>query len=233
MPQMTIRESKRRLAQILEEPSLDGRMAAIGVLPRDKAISGLLPLLCHTDPPVKWRAVQCLGRVVAGLAAENREAARIHVRRLLWTLTEESGGIGWGAPEGLGEMLSQDAGLCSEFRNMVVSLIWEKGNFLEFEPLQQGAVWAVGRIAEAFPNEREKCFVRGLLPFFLGSPHPLVRGMAAWTAGLVGNRETVPLLQPLTAEDHELMLLQAGEITRTTVGELAEKSRALLAEGPE
>jgi hypothetical protein len=90
--------------------------------------------------------------VTARLAIDNMEEARVVVRTLMWNLTEECGTIGWGMPEAFGEILAQHAGLAKEFAHVLVSYIREDGNYLEFEPLQRGAVWGIARLAEAHPN---------------------------------------------------------------------------------
>ena len=49
--------------------------------------------------------------VVSRLADSDMEAARVIMRRLMWNLNDESGGIGWGSPEAMGEILAAMVGL--------------------------------------------------------------------------------------------------------------------------
>jgi hypothetical protein len=46
-----------------------------------------------------------MGEVMAHLADKDMESARVIMRRLMWSLNDESGGIGWGAPEAMGEIV--------------------------------------------------------------------------------------------------------------------------------
>jgi len=52
-----------------------------------------------------------MGRVVSSLAEKDMESARVVMRRLMWNLNEESGGIGWGCPEAMGETMARSAPL--------------------------------------------------------------------------------------------------------------------------
>jgi len=88
---------------------------------------------------------------MATLADADMEAARVVMRRMIWQLNEESGGIGWGMPEAMGETMARHEGLAQEYAHMLVSYIQEDGNFLEHVPLQRGVLWGLGRLAQARP----------------------------------------------------------------------------------
>ncbi len=76
---------------------------------------------------------------MANFAEEDMESARVIMRRLMWSLNDESGGIGWGSPEAMGEIIASHDGLAKEYAHVLISYVWEEGNFLEYEPLQRGA----------------------------------------------------------------------------------------------
>lgn len=44
---------------------------------------------------MRWRAIEGMGAVAHRMAGEDPEAVRNILRNLLWTINEESGGIGW------------------------------------------------------------------------------------------------------------------------------------------
>ena len=54
-----------------------------------------------------------------------------HQRRLIWSLNDESGGIGWGAPEAMGEILARSEKLSCEFYCILLAYIREDGTPLE------------------------------------------------------------------------------------------------------
>ena len=70
----------------------------------------------------------------------------------MWSLNDESGGIGWDAPEAMSEIIASHEGLAKEYTNVLISYVREDGNFLEYEPLQRGAVWGIGSVAQARPD---------------------------------------------------------------------------------
>ena len=120
--------------------------------PPRRLVRPLVSFLGDSDSNLKARAIKALGRVTTRLADQDMEEARVVVRTLMWNLTEECGTIGWGMPEAFGEILSQHPGLAKEFAHVLVSYIREDGNYLEFEPLQRGAVWGIARLAEVHPK---------------------------------------------------------------------------------
>ena len=48
--------------------------------------------------------------------------------------------------------LASHEGLAKEYAPILISYVWEEGNFLEYEPLQRGALWGIGRVAQVRPE---------------------------------------------------------------------------------
>ena len=147
-----MRHLKSTIYDLLQMTDEAAAMEKILEYPAQKVINPLFSFIQHTDEPVKWRAVRAMGRVVSHMAENNIESARIVMRRLMWSLNDESGGIGWGAPEAMGEIMAQDQRLADEYHHMLISYLDEKGNYLEYEPLRRGAVWAVNRLCSSRPD---------------------------------------------------------------------------------
>jgi len=176
-------------------------------------------VLCSSDEQMKWRAVTAMGAVVANLADEDIESARVIVRRLMWQLNDESGGIGWGAPEAIGEILACHEGLAREYANILTSYIKEDGNFLEYEPLQRGAMWGVARLAQVRPNLVQD--TKSYLIQRLESGDATVKGLAALTLGLLGAGEARLQLEDLSGDDTEVHLYLNRKMGVRRVSELA------------
>ena len=66
-------------------------------------------------------------------------------------LTEESGGIAWGAPEVIGEIITRLPKLTEEYIELLFSYAYEteddKDNYLEFIPFRRGVYWGILRVA--------------------------------------------------------------------------------------
>ncbi len=167
-----------------------------------------------------------MGRVVKELADKDMESARIVMRRLLWNLNEESGGIGWGAAEAMAEIMAAHDGLASEYAPMFLSYFNPQGNFLEYELLQRGLLWGLVRLARTKPQ-----LVAGVAPYldnFLNSSDATVRGLAAWAAGLVAAHDTSSRLSELLNDYSELRVYLDRCFVGCKVRDLAEKSLLML-----
>lgn len=194
--------SKKRLIGLLLSTDLDRLCLEWSRRPPLPAINSLFPLLYSGDARVKTRAVTMMGRLVAGLALEDMEQARNVIRRIMWNLNDESGGIGWGSPEAMGEILARHGGLATEYGRILVSYTLRDGNFLENELLQKGLLWAILRVWEAQRSSVPESTHRHIPPF-LESPSAGVRGLAAELLGHIGDRGHCHALAPLLSDEAE------------------------------
>ncbi len=156
-------------------------------LPARQAINSLFSALCSNEERTKWRAVRAFGLLVARLTGEDDiEFCRVIMRRLMWSLNDESGGIGWGAPEAMAEIIAQSDLLAEEYGHILVSYMRQDGNFLEHELLQQGLLWGIGRVAEVRPALLHSLKAEIYLLPYLEASDSVVRGRAVRAAGLLG-----------------------------------------------
>lgn len=193
-------------------------------MPPGKIISPLFSFLLSTRGLVKWRAVEVMGRTVSRMAEEDIEAARVVMRRLMWQLNDESGGIGWGCPEAMGEIMAQSGAMAREYAHVLRSYADEHGNFIEHEPLQEGVLWALGRLACERPGLVEDAS-RNIISF-LASPRPALRGLALWALGSLQagpGGEQVEKAKALQGDGSELEIYVGGAARKITVGELARR----------
>ena len=190
---------REKILEILSGNNVDpGLPALIGDSPK-RIINALFPLLYSQEDMVKWRTVVLMGICVGRLAQEEPESARNVVRRLMWNLNDESGGIGWGSPEAMGEILSRHEGLSEEFAPILLSYADKDGNYLELPMLQRGLLWGIERFSSVRPEA-----VKGSKALFfpyLESKDSAVRGHAAGILGLVGAPEDGYRLLPLLTDD--------------------------------
>lgn len=217
----TYRQLKPYLRTRMQAENFNDTLLAILDLPARKVVNPLISFFCDKDAMLRWRSVSALGAVVARLADENRESARVVMRRLMWSLNDESGGIGWGAPEAMGEITARHAGMAGEYAHILLSYLAEDGNYLEHEVLQRGALWGCGRLAHARPESVKPAAGR-LFPF-LASADPYHRGHAAWALR--------PLALAQLPEAWGACLNDQSRLTFYTEGVLYECTVAMLAAG--
>lgn len=215
------REIKRTLRTLLLEGTHENVKTELLSHPLRRLVSPLIGLFCDRQEEIRWRAVTSLGMVTDALAGENLEEARVVMRRLMWTLNDESGGIGWGAPEAMGEITAVNRLLAGEYHRILCSYVSEEGNFLEHEILQRGALWGLCRLAEADPEKVRPALadVRG----HLRSTDPVKQGLALLFAARTGDEEARPQAQGLVGSSHPFTLYTGWHLTTTTVGDEARK----------
>ena len=214
------RELKARIGQLLGRDDFQNVLETIRSIPGRQAVNPLFSLFYSGDEVLRWRAVTAMGAVVGHMADTSMESARVVMRRLMWNLNDESGGIGWGSPEAMGEITAVHAGLAGEFASILISYINPDGNFLEHELLQRGSLWGVGRLAHARP-----LLAKPATPFltaFFDSPDPYLRGTAIWAAAPILNDTMRPLIRTRLSDTAPLRLYRQMQIMETTVGNLAK-----------
>lgn len=114
-----------------------------------EALNALLALLPR--PELCMQAAYGLGLAVPLIAASDMEKARVIMRRLMWSLNEESGNIGWGIPEAMGSILANSPPLADEYARIFISYGYETGkddNYIDHGPLRRGVYWGIGRLAQ-------------------------------------------------------------------------------------
>jgi HEAT-like repeat len=193
--------------------------ASIAVYARDhkRTLSLLTGLTYHPQPLIAWRAVQGLGVASQEISSLDPEFVRIHLRRLIWLVNDESGGIGWHAPESIGEIIAQCPGIFDEFIPPLFHFLdMEKEDAPRF---RAGTLWGIGRVAKGKPETILP--VLDLVLACLLDPDPQTRGTALWC--LLRSRCEVPpeLLANLCCDQSVLAVYEEGYFTQMTIGELA------------
>lgn len=216
------RALKKRVFELLGSSSLQSAVNALCRLPARRVINPLFALFNHGDPEIKWAAVTATGAVVANLSDQDLEGARNIMRRIMWNLNDESGGIGWGLPEAMGEILARRDSLADEYTRILVSYANEEANYLEHEGLQRGLLWGIGRLAQAKPHRL--CHAAPHLMRYLDSPDAAVRGHAAWVMGLLLVKEARPRLKALMDDKSEFQIYLNGLLKTQRVCDAAARA---------
>ena len=222
---------KRELLAVLGQTDLEKISAFLKSKSESALLNPLFSALFRTEELIRWHAVTAFGIVVDSIARKDMESARVVMRRFLWSLNDESGGIGWGAPEAMAEIMAQNDNLFDEYAHMLFSYMredgsepFQDGNFLELPGLQRGVVWGIGRLAVVYRDLLiAKGIVDDLLPY-IHSQDAVVRGMAVWA---LGNLQTVAArsaLESLGNDQTTIGLYDKGLILETKISDLAQWS---------
>ncbi len=126
---------------------LEGQYQSILSLARHKKhiLSQLTALTYDENATVSQRAIEVAGLAAKIIAERDSEFIRNTLLRLFWLVNDESGGIGWRAPELIGEILYH----CPQFQQFFPMLI----SLLDLEEedaprFYAGTFWAIGRVAQ-------------------------------------------------------------------------------------
>ncbi len=115
-----------------------------------KVLSVLVRLAYDKTSLTGWRAIKAIGHVASLYVRNNYDFLRDTIRKLLWSRSDESGGIGWSAPEILGEIVSADPKKLAD----IIPLIAEVYS-VEEKVFRPGVLYALKRIGETCPESIE------------------------------------------------------------------------------
>lgn len=223
---ISTRELKQKVLNLLKSADFQQALDDLTDFPLRKVLNPLISLFCSTDPLIRGRAVTAVGVVVEELARQDREAARIVMRRFMWMLNDESGGIGWGVPEAMAEVMARDEKLADEFADILVSYMDEQGNYLEYEALQRGLMWGLARISENRADHVRRA--ADYLPAFVHSSDPAIRGPALEAAARIMGEDARGYLECALEDDAEFLHYERGELSCISVKNMGRRAMKIL-----
>ncbi|MFH1049927.1 MAG: hypothetical protein V1779_03235 [bacterium] len=105
---------------------------------------------------ISKRAVSCFGLLTKKTPQGQKEKIRNLMRKCIWMLTEESGGVPWKIPEIMGAIMSSDKTIAEDYKNILFSYIYEVDgefdNYLENPQLRKSVYFAIVQISKNFPE---------------------------------------------------------------------------------
>ena len=197
-----------------------GLLSAIGKLAlKDKnVIKWLISFSYDKDDEMTWRAIEAMGYVACDLRSSHLSILRDTVRRLLWSMSDESGGIGWSAPEILGEITRSDP---EEFRDLI-PILWSNREEASFRP---GAIRALGRVACVRPDMVTFNFAD--LKELAADPDPAVRGYTALLVGAIALEGKGEILEKFSGDSSTFRFYSGLVLREVAVSELAKRGCAV------
>ena len=147
-----MKKLKLEVLEFLKQDDFEINLLEIHKFEAKKLVNALFSFLCITDKKIKDRTITAMGEVVAIIAKDDVKFARTVMRRLMLSLTEESGGIGWGAPEAMGEIMTRNKKMAEEYHKILISYTLGGGNELDFEELQKDVIAGLKRLSRVHPE---------------------------------------------------------------------------------
>ncbi len=203
------------LKEKLKDALMKADFEAVARLALDskKVLSILISFTYDKEDLLCWRAIEATGKAAGVLVEESPSAVRNIVQRLIWSVSEESGGIGWSAPEMLGEIVRNSPQVFADIPPIILSF-HEEENFLK------GVLWAMGRIAESGTDNVKGC--SDLCLKSLDHHDPLVRGLAVYTGSRLGSQEITEKIKDMIYDEGRFTIYENHNLVEKTVGDAAK-----------
>lgn len=143
---------------------------------KKRTLSLLTALTYDEKLTISDNAIRAIGLAAKIIAERDPEYVRNYLLRLFWLVNDESGGIGWRAPEMIGEIL-YNCPAFNQFFPMLISLL-----DLENEDAPRfriGILWAIGRVAQVTRDEMHSALPK-IQTFILSEEDNDTKEMAVW-----------------------------------------------------
>jgi hypothetical protein len=202
------------LKEEIRDALFEGRFAKVveRALENKKVFSILISFTYDKESILCWRAIEAMGKAAGAVAERDPSTVRNIVQRLLWSMGEESGGIGWSAAEMLGEIVINTPETCRDIPPILLS-------FKDEESFLSGVLWSIGRIAEAGMNNGEGA--EELVIQSLSHRNPLVRGLALSAVSAFNIMSDK--VKALIRDRERFKMYEGRELIEKTVGDTAQR----------
>ncbi|NWH04712.1 DVU0298 family protein [Desulfobacter latus] len=213
------RKTKKRVGEILALGNRTQALAKLAQIPDAQLVGHLFSYFYNKEELIKFRSVTAMGELAARVADYSMEKARILMRRIMWNLNDESGGIGWGSPEAMGEILSKSPALAREFKCILFSYLDHGGNHIEHDMLQRGVLWGIGTYLGTVPQGLTD-ITRVQLQAHLSSKDPVKRGYAVRALSNAHVLESMVLPDFIQADTTTIDIYTGWDFTATRISDM-------------
>lgn len=184
---------------------------------RDKRVfRALISFAYDKTELICWRAIEAMGKASGAMKQKDPNFVRNIVQRLLWSLSEESGGIGWSAPNMLGEIVINAPDLFPDIPPIILS-------FKDEESFLPGVLWAMGRMALSGIKELNRDLCHDIIIMSLNDKSSTVRGLSIWVAHIFKMRDLNDKISMLLKDNQEFLFYEDHILKKISVKEMAER----------
>jgi hypothetical protein len=199
------RKIRQQVKELLKNPDQLTARDRLSQIPDSQLKGYLFFYFYNQDDLIRFRSVTAMGHLGFRMAEKHMEKARDLMRRILWNLNDESGGIGWGSAEAMGEILSRHSGLADEFDSIMFSFLDPEANFIDNPQLQQGILWGIGTVAQAAPD-RITAYRASLIVPFMDDKDPVKKAYAIRALTHAGRLDPDTLSEDLFADQTKILM---------------------------
>ncbi len=173
--------------------------------------------LYSADEQIRWPAIEAVAKMLDRLwQAGREERVREYIRRLLWSLSDEAGEIGWSAPQTIAETICSIPELLEDYGSMMIC------RSLEEPTLIAGGMWSIGRLGARI--KETVVFLQQIVLEVFQIEDMKIIGLAAWALGEVGLEPALPYLEKLRGHETPVEIYINGCFLQKPLGQWARES---------
>ncbi len=204
------RTSKREIKALVDKNAVDELTALC--FEDKRTLRFLQRLLYQADPCRRYKTAWIMGQVCAQLSSREPGPVADLLHRL-FEACSDSAATPWGMVEAIGAIIALRPDIYGAFTRHLL-------NFMGDPSIQEAVLWGLGEIADRRPD-----LIRST-PFystfhFLGHDNPVVRGLMVRLLGRIQANEALMQIIGLQQDDSEVTYFEEGDMTTTTVADLA------------
>ena len=177
--------------------------------------------LYDLNDEVRWPAIETVGKIMQHWwQSGQEEKVRNYIRTLFWSITDESGGIGWSAPQAIAEIIAHNPPLIDPYASMMIAYT------IEEPPLVKGGLWGIGRLGGIITDSVEFFKDKVLTVFQTDDTETL--GLAAWAMGEARFHPARPFLEKLFGIEEKVTVYEKGKFVKQPLSQWAKNAMSKL-----
>ena len=177
----------------------------------------LRSIVKEDDIILSWPAIEVVALLMQRWwLAGNTDRVVEYIRRLFWSINDESGEIGWNAPAIVAEIIMAIPELLIPNGSIMIS------RALEEPPLIKSGLWGIGRLGTQVTESIERYQDLLLATFKIDDPEIL--GLAAWAVGESHFSLALPNVERLKGRQEMVQIYIDGQFVEKPLGQWAEEA---------
>jgi len=173
--------------------------------------------LYDLDERLRWSAIETAARLMKKWWDSGKEEkVRIYIRTLFWSMSDESGGIGWSSPQTVAEIIATNPELIDPYGSMMIA------HCIDEPPLLKGCLWGIGRMGSLI-TVSVRFFQDRILKVFQDDDVEIL-ALAAWAMAEAGFDSAAPSLEKLRFRGEPVKIYIDGIFYEKPLGEWIEEA---------
>ena len=175
--------------------------------------------LYDLDENISWAAIQTVAKLMHRWWQSGKEdKVRQYIRTLFWSMNDESGGIGWSAPQTIAEIILYIPEIIEPYGRMMIA------HSLDEPPLVKGGLWGIGRLGRRV-TDAVALFKDKILTIFAIDDFETL-GLASWAMGEACFTPAGPFLEQLRSSAESVKIYMGNDFLEKPLGKWAQEALA-------